>query len=115
MLEDQSGPFATLTHASLRARQGDVEGARRILRGILAAEPAHADAAELLTRLDRSVAVRRREPAEPEPPPARAATASELSERFRDALEAPGADSSVDRLKDWLDRAAMNREGRRVR
>ncbi len=40
----------TLTHARIRARQGDVDGARRILRAMLAEHPEDADARALLGR-----------------------------------------------------------------
>lgn len=44
--------FATLTHARLRAEQGDVAGAARILRVILAVQPGHREARALLGELE---------------------------------------------------------------
>lgn len=44
-------PMLTLTHARLRAGQGDLSGARRVLRGMLAARPGHAQARRLLAEL----------------------------------------------------------------
>ena len=45
------GPFATLTHARLRLRQGDVRGARRILSEIVERHPGDRAARELLEGL----------------------------------------------------------------
>jgi hypothetical protein len=56
------GSFATLTHARLRASQGDVAGAVRILRVILSVQPDHEDARALLAGLEDRVTVRHREP-----------------------------------------------------
>jgi len=44
--------LSTMTHARLRAEQGDMPGARRILRSILAVDARHCAARELLDRLD---------------------------------------------------------------
>ena len=44
-------PLLTLTHARVRAGQGDLRGARRVLRGMLATSPEHAQARRLLAEL----------------------------------------------------------------
>jgi hypothetical protein len=59
---DGPDALATLTHARLRAEQGDVRGARRLLRAIVARRPDDERARELLARLgDRAGRVRRLE------------------------------------------------------
>ena len=53
---DSAGSFATLTHARLRASQGDLAGSARILEVILEAHPGHREARRLLdTVRDRRV------------------------------------------------------------
>jgi len=59
------GSFATLTHARLRASQGDVSGAVRILRVILSVQPDHDEARAMLASLEDRVTVVRREPDDP--------------------------------------------------
>jgi len=49
-------PLATLTHARLRAEQGDLAGARRILDRLLRLEPRHGEALRLLEALGRPAA-----------------------------------------------------------
>lgn len=110
--DEPGGSFATLTHARLRAAQGDVGGALRILRVILAAQPDHREARLLLGELDGRVAITYREHRDAEPHPARAAGVAELHARFRTALV--GAEG-VARLRSWLERVRANRGGRRVR
>ncbi len=51
--EPPEGSFASLTHARLRARQGDYRGAVRLLREILKRDPQHVDAQQLLLRIAR--------------------------------------------------------------
>ena len=53
--EPMETTFATMTHARLRASQGDASGARTILERILVAEPDHAAAIELLQTLSGGV------------------------------------------------------------
>ena len=77
--------FATLTHARLRASQGDVEGALRILRVILAVQPAHREAQALV---------------------------DELAARATERQRKPGA---VAQLAAWLTRVERNRGARHVR
>jgi hypothetical protein len=78
-----------VTHARLRARQGDLRSARRILRTILAADPAHAGARRLLDEIGGRPDAPADEPREESVEAPRAATASELRGRFREALAAP--------------------------
>lgn len=98
--------FSTLTHARLRAAQGDVEGARAMLGGILRADPTRGDARELLAELDRVLpkagegdpAGRQREE------PRRAAATADLAARFRKVVAAPSVESRADRLRRVLER-----------
>jgi hypothetical protein len=75
-----------VTHARLRAAQGDLAGARRVLRSILASDSGNDEARRLLGELDR---LAERDHAEPEAaapaPPVPGSTAS-LAGRFRAAL-----------------------------
>lgn len=97
-----------MTHARIRATQGDVAGARRVLEGILARTPDDAEARALLDEL-RSKAGRkaRAEPVESLALP-EAADARALADRFRRSLgpAKPIADVSgrVRRLEAWLSR-----------
>ncbi|HJQ97216.1 MAG TPA: hypothetical protein VJ826_02825, partial [Candidatus Polarisedimenticolaceae bacterium] len=47
--------IATVTHARVRAAQGDVFGALRVLRGVLAGSPHDAEALRLYSELTRVV------------------------------------------------------------
>ena len=78
MNADSGGSFATLTHARLRATQGDVAGAARILRVILEVQPAHREARELLAELTGRVTVKHAEPPEERAPAAVPAAAGDL-------------------------------------
>lgn len=49
--ERSDGPFATLTHARLRAEQGDVAAALRIVGAILEREPDDGEARDLAASL----------------------------------------------------------------
>jgi len=51
--DDQSArdPLLTLTHARVRAGQGDLRGARKVLRAMLQRRPEHGQAQRLLDRL----------------------------------------------------------------
>jgi hypothetical protein len=95
-----------VTHARLRAAQGDLGGARRILGAILEREPGHAAALELLARLagvDRPPAAEPEEPAAAPPAPGDAAA---LAERFRHRLGLGPAPRNprAARLEQWLRR-----------
>jgi hypothetical protein len=107
------GSFATLTHARIRAAQGDLEGAERILRVILQVQPAHDEARALLVDLGRRAALAHHEPASPAPEPATAATAEALAPRFRGELSSPAGDSRAVRLRAWIEGALARRGARR--
>ena len=115
MSADSVESFATLTHARLRASQGDVAGAARILRDILEFQPDHAEARELLVQIENRVDVVRRVAKEDAPTPVSPATAGDLRAQFRGALSGPGEDLGVERLSEWLERVLRNRGGRHVR
>lgn len=106
--------FATLTHARLRAAQGDVRGAARILCVILEVQPGHEEARRLLAEIEDRVAVVHKEPAEDQAEAVMAATASGLTKRFRDTLGARRRSARVERLLVWLERTHRNREKRDV-
>lgn len=110
-----TGPedLATVTHARIRARQGDVDGARRVLEAILTERPDHPGALDLLGELDRLVHRAAVPAAEPELAPRARATASDLAPAFREALgagvsEAP--DPRAIRLRRWLGRIEDRRD-----
>ena len=98
----------TLTHARIRAGQGDLKGARRVLKAILLRSPDHIEARALLEELDGKTgreAMPEREEllADPE-----ATDARRLAERFRGTLSRrePVQDvrGRVRRLEAWLTR-----------
>ena len=92
----------TLTHARLRAAQGDAALARRICRALLELRPGDERAAELLARLDRVAdqAPARRSPGGPRA--TRGASAAELKRQFgRLVGSARAADPRVARLERW--------------
>ena len=118
MYEDSGGSFATLTHARLRAAQGDIAGAKRILRVILDVQPGHDEARELLARIEHRSVAAIPESEEAALEPVRAATAGDLAVAFRGALAAPSAPRrgpGVLRLFRWLQRVERNRAVRHVR
>jgi len=98
----------TLTHARIRAGQGDLAGARGVLRAILERSPNDAEAQALLEHLsgraDRDATPERVE-AVPAP---EAADARFLAEKFRLSLGSRERDSDVTgrvrRLEAWLTR-----------
>ncbi|HEX4825188.1 MAG TPA: hypothetical protein VFV19_12850 [Candidatus Polarisedimenticolaceae bacterium] len=106
------GEFATLTHARLRASQGDVAGAARIVRVILRAQPGHEEARAFLASLEGRVAVTYRERREPEPRAAAPAEAAALAPAFRRALDEGQAAA---RLEAWVERIRKGRGERRAR
>jgi hypothetical protein len=108
---DRSGDLAaldTLTHARLRARHGDVRGARRILERILAGSPDDAEVRELLASLDARADAA---PAEPPEEPAGVKEPGDprrLAAEFRAALGGAGRPATrterIARLERWLAR-----------
>jgi hypothetical protein len=115
MSAEPGGSFATLTHARLRAAQGDVGGATRILRVILGVQPAHREAQELLDELTGRVGATHSEPAEEPAVDVVPANAGELARGFRDALGANRRGARIERLSGWLERTQRNRGARHVR
>ena len=97
----------TVTHARLRAQQGDEEGALRILRAVLARRPGDAEAAALLASLP-GCAHGHDEPEDPPLRPPAAARAQELAHSFRRRLA--GARPVHRRLQRFL--AAVTRHAR---
>ena len=97
----------TVTHARLRARQGDARGARRILRTILAADPGDPGARALLEEIGGRLDTPASEPLESTAEPPRAASAQELRDRFRTALapvDRTAARRTIERLEALLRR-----------
>jgi len=99
--------LSTLTHARLRAAQGDLAAARRILRELLEADPDLAEARELLAVWEGRAAAPRPSESEEALPPTAPAEPRALAARFRDALGA-GRDAprrrKIARLESWLAR-----------
>jgi len=115
MSAESGGSFATLTHARLRAAQGDVGGAARILRVILEVQPAHREARELLDEITGRVAVVHAEPAEEPAVAVVPANAGDLARHFRHALGENRRSARMERLSLWLARTQRNRGARHVR
>lgn len=110
-------PLLTTTHAKLRAAQGDVKTARRILRAILAARPADEEAGALLATISRAADRSHSEPQDDALPPPEAARGEDLSARFREALAGrPAAAAGLRRrLEDLLRRIEEVRGSGRAR
>lgn len=109
----RGGPLATVTHAKLRAAQGDVAAARKIARAILEADPDHEEAKALLRSLEGAKdGIAEAEGEEPARAP-EAGDLRELTARFREVLSARGgripADRVIARFKTLLDRIAEDR------
>ena len=115
MNKDSGESFATLTHARLRAAQGDVSGAVRILRVILEVQPGHDEARGFLAEIENRLAVAHVEPLEVAAEAVTSATAGDLARRFREALEARRPSPKIPQLASWLERIQRNRGGRYVR
>ena len=115
MHADSGASFATLTHAKLRAAQGDVRGAVRILHVILEVQPGHHEARAFLAEIENRLAVTHTEPPEVAAEAVMPATVGDLTRRFRNALDARGPSDRVRRLSLWLERTQRNRGARHVR
>lgn len=115
MNADSGGSFATLTHARLRAAQGDVPGAVKILRVILEVQPGHHEARGFLAEIENRLAVAHSEASEVAAEAVTSATAGDLTLRFREALDASRPSPRIRRLSSWLERTQRNRGGRHVR
>ena len=110
--------FTTMTHARLRADQGDVAGATHLLQAILAVEPNHREALALAARLGAQPGIRHAEPEDPELAAPRPARARDLAASFRASFGRPKTSSSARkalRLRAWLDGVALRRGERGVR
>ena len=112
---DSGASFATLTHAKLRAAQGDVRGAVRILHVILDVQPGHHEARAFLVEIENRLAVAHTEPAEVVAEAVTPATVGDLTRRFRNALDARRPNARVRRLSLWLEWTQRNRGARHVR
>ena len=104
---DPEDSLTTLTHACLRVAQEDYRAAERLLRGVLAREPDHAEARHLLEAIaERVVTTEAEETADEIPEPAVAGDPARLAGAFRDALGSaarpPGG--RIRRLESWLGR-----------
>ena len=97
----------TVTHARLRAQQGDEEGAVRILQAVLARRPGDPEAATLLASLT-GCTLTHEEPEDPPLQPPAAARADDLARSFRRRLA--GARPLHQRLQRFL--AAVTRHAR---
>jgi hypothetical protein len=107
-------PLETVTHARLRAEQGDVRGARRILERMLVRDPDDPTVHALLRDLDGRGQVERATIDDvPEAPPA-SASAEELASRFRAGLRAASGDRAA-RLRRYLRRIESGRASGRQR
>jgi hypothetical protein len=93
--------LATTTHAKLRASQGDVATARRILESILAARPDDGEARALLGRLEHAAGTGHSEPGTDAHESPQPSTAADLRARFRKTLS--GARGSAGGLKGRLE------------
>ena len=101
--------FETLTHARIRAAQGDRSGARRIARSILERDPGDRGARDLLEALGASGDLPAVEPEEPTPDVPVSAAPQDLRASFRArlGLDAPGDPRAA--LTAWLGRIRENR------
>jgi FimV-like protein len=101
-----TSPLATLTHARLRIAQGDIQGARALLREIVERGGESTEAERLLHEIEgRPDRARTEKGPRPLPPP-EAADAAELGEDFRRILSEPagGRRAKIERLERWLSR-----------
>ena len=101
--DGQQAGFSTLTHARIRAGQGDRSGARRIVRDVLKREPWNREARDYFDQLAGQDRLRPAETPEPVQQPPQTATAEELGARFREVLDS-GPDVRIQRLNSWLGR-----------
>jgi hypothetical protein len=111
-------PLATVTHARLRAAQGDVAAARRILQTSLAERPGDKEAEALLATLPPAAHAAYSEPQDESLAPPEPARGEELSARFREALAGPPIETAVSlrtRLELLLGRIDEVRRGGRAR
>jgi hypothetical protein len=100
----------TLTHARVRAAQGDVAGARRILVAMLARDPEDPGARRLLADLAGSIDRDRVADADEPVAPAQPRGAADLAPQFRALLGGgrASARARIRRLERWLERVGRN-------
>lgn len=103
--------FETLTHARIRAAQGDLTGARRIVVAILERDPDDEAARELLAALGTRGDAPAREPDEPVLDAPTAMAPGDLRDAFRTRLGLDRELGPRERLEAWLRRVRANREG----
>ena len=97
----------TLTHARLRAQQGDARGAAAILRALLAERPDDREASELLASLPRA-STPHGDPGEAAPRAPTPAQAEVLAPSFRHALAGVERARARRRLQSFLDAVARH-------
>jgi len=110
--------LATTTHARLRAAQGDVRGACRILEAILAARPDDGEARAVLVSLSGATDRAAAEEADETLARPVAADPAALRDRFRDTLGAVGEPPGrrvVRKLERLLRRIEDSRRANRAR
>ncbi len=101
----------TVTHARIRAAQGDLSGARRILHQILDRSPDHREARALLEGLAGRTDLPHRDDSETRLEDRRPATGSELAGEFRSALgRLPRNRRLAQRLETWLRRISRSHQ-----
>ena len=97
----------TVTHARLRATQGDRSGARRLLRALLLRRPRDGEARALLRALEDRPDRRSEAVNPPDLAPPQSVSAGDLAARFRAELSADRGEQRrfrIARLERWLAR-----------
>jgi hypothetical protein len=106
---ERRAEFQTVTHARLRASQGDVRGAREVLHAVLRRRPGDAAARDLLASLEAEAHRPGRRDAEEALADPAAARAEDLRDRFVRELGSAGHGGrrrrALGRLRAWLERA----------
>jgi len=107
-------PLSTLTHARVRAMQGDVRTARSILVCILRQDPGHVEAKKLQERLSHRDQVPGAQGWEERLPPGEPGDPSTLAREFKRVLGGTDfrpREKVAERLRWWLDRIKGNSGG----
>ena len=105
-MQDRNEQLATMTHARLRAAQGDIRGARALLLDILHRNPSHSEARELLAKIAGGADEdRESEPEQPLAPP-EAGDPERLGKGFRRFLlhDKRSRRARIERLEELLRR-----------
>lgn len=103
--DDRTVQWSTVTHARIRAAQGDLAGARAILESVLLGAPEHQEARRLMRQLEVGIPWPASGEIEETVAPRRPADARSLAGRFRRSLGQPDAGSvrrRIARLERWL-------------